>query len=66
MSSAHHPDDDEEELNEEEIVQVILQLGNDILKNLRVEEPIDDVGVFFGDEFYIQFFQAAFPEIDFS
>ena len=48
------------------VVQVIIQLGNDILNNLGVEEPIDDVGVFFSDEFYIQFFQAAFPEIDFS
>jgi hypothetical protein len=25
-----------------------LDLGNDILKNLGVEERIDDVGVFFG------------------
>lgn len=48
------------------VVQVIIQLGNDILKNLGVEEPINDVAVFFSDEFYIQFFQAAFPEIDFS
>jgi hypothetical protein len=38
------------------VVQVIITLGNDILKNLRVEDPIDDVAVFFGDEFYIQFF----------
>jgi len=45
---------------------VIVQLGNDILKNLGVEEPINEVAVFFSDEFYIQFFQAAFPEIDFS
>lgn len=47
-------------------MQVIIQLGNDILKSLGVEEPINDVAVFFSDEFYIQFFQAAFPEIDFS
>lgn len=47
-------------------MQVIVQLGNDILKNLGVEEPINEVAVFFSDEFYIQFFQAAFPEIDFS
>jgi hypothetical protein len=45
---------------------VIIQLGNEILRNLGVEEPIEDVAVFFSDEFYIQFFQAAFPEIDFS
>ena len=47
----------EQELDEEEsnhslkmnllVVQVIVQLGNDILKNLGVEEPIDDVAVFF-------------------
>jgi len=48
------------------VVQVIIQLGNEILRNLGVEEPIEDVAVFFSDEFYIQFFQAAFPEIDFS
>jgi hypothetical protein len=29
------------------VVQVILQLGNEILRNLGVEEPIDDVAVFF-------------------
>ena len=29
------------------VVQVIIQLGNDILRNLGVEEPIDDVAVFF-------------------
>lgn len=30
------------------VVQAILDLGNDILKNLGVDERIDDVGVFFG------------------
>jgi len=45
---------------------VIIQLGNDILRNLGVQEPIEDLAVFFSDEFYIQFFQAAFPDIDFS
>jgi len=30
------------------VVQAILDLGNDILKNLGVEERIDDLGVFFG------------------
>lgn len=29
------------------VVQMIIQLGNDILRNLGVEEPIDDVAVFF-------------------
>jgi len=66
MGEGEGEEDMEQELNEEEIVQVIIQLGNDILRNLGVEEPIDDVAVFFSDEFYIQFFQAAFPEIDFS
>ena len=54
-------EDDEEEVDEEEskfhsiawpnllfiVVQVILNLGNDILKNLGVEERIEEVGVFF-------------------
>jgi hypothetical protein len=26
---------------------VILELGNDILKMLGVDEPVDDIGVFF-------------------
>jgi hypothetical protein len=29
------------------VVQIILQLGNEILRNLGVEDPIDDVAVFF-------------------
>jgi hypothetical protein len=29
------------------VVQVIIQLGNEILRNLGVEDPIDDVAVFF-------------------
>lgn len=37
-----------------------------MLANLGVEEPIDDVAVFFSDQFYIQFFEGAFPDIDFS
>jgi hypothetical protein len=43
-----------------------LDLGNQVLANLGVEEPIDDVAVFFSDQFYIQFFEGAFPDIDFS
>jgi hypothetical protein len=34
-------------LNFRIVVQAILDLGNDILKNLGVEEKIEDVGVFF-------------------
>ncbi|CDW83414.1 UNKNOWN [Stylonychia lemnae] len=56
----------EGDFDEQQIVQAILELGNEILRNLGVEERIDDLGVFFGDAFYIQFFQAAFPDIDFS
>ena len=33
---------------------------------MGVEEAIDDVSVFFTDTFYIQFFQSAFPDFDFS
>lgn len=48
------------------VIQTILELGNQVLGNLGVEEPIEDVGVFFSDQFYIQFFENAFPDIDFS
>ena len=37
-----------------------------MLGNLGVEDQIDDVAVFFSDQFYIQFFESAFPDIDFS
>jgi hypothetical protein len=59
MGEGEGEEDMEQELNEEEsmythtnlinskVVQVIIQLGNDILRNLGVEEPIDDVAVFF-------------------
>jgi hypothetical protein len=47
-------------------VATIIELGNQILGNMGVEEPIDDVSVFFTDTFYIQFFQSAFPDFDFS
>lgn len=56
----------DEEISESQIVEAILELGNGILQNLGLKERIDDVGVFFSDAFYIQFFEAAFPEIDFS
>lgn len=41
-------------------------MGNQVLANLGVDEPITDVAVFFSDQFYIQFFEGAFPDIDFS
>ena len=43
-----------------------MELGNEVLQNLGVEDQIDDVAVFFSDQFYIQFFESAFPDIDFS
>jgi hypothetical protein len=43
-----------------------LELGNQVLSNLGVEEPIEDVGVFFADQFYIQFFENVFRDTDFS
>lgn len=43
-----------------------MDLGNQVLSNLGVEEPIEDVGVFFADQFYIQFFENVFRDTDFS
>ena len=40
-------------LNFDEVIQTILDLGNQVLANLGVEEPIEDVAVFFSDQFYI-------------
>jgi hypothetical protein len=34
--------------------------------NLGINEPIDDVQVFTCDQFYIQFFENAFPDFNFS
>lgn len=48
------------------VIQTILELGNQVLANLGVEEQINDVSVFFSDQFYIRFFEQAFPDIDFS
>jgi hypothetical protein len=48
------------------VIQTILELGNQVLANLGVEEPITDVTVFFSDQFYIRFFEGAFPHVDFS
>ena len=41
-------------------------LGNEIWKNFGQEEEIDDVRVFFQHTFYIQCFQMAYPDFDFS
>jgi hypothetical protein len=35
------------------VIQTILDLGNSVLANLGVEELIEDVAVFFSDQFYI-------------
>ena len=35
------------------VIQTILDLGNQVLANLGVEDPIEDVAVFFSDQFYI-------------
>ena len=61
-------DDGEEdfELDQEQIIQTILILGNEIWKNFGQEEEIDDVRVFFQHTFYIQCFQMAYPDFDFS
>jgi hypothetical protein len=54
-------------MDDEEIAYMIMQLGNDILRMLGIiEQPVDDIGIFFSDEFFIQFFEAAFPDMDFS
>ena len=48
------------------VIQTILELGNQVLANMGHEEPINDVSIFFTDQFYIQFFKGAFPDIDFN
>lgn len=48
------------------MVTKILTLGNECLQNLGIAEPIEDVQVFTCDQFYIQFFEHAFPDFNFS
>ena len=48
------------------VIQTLLDLGNQCFQNLGIKERIDDYEVFFQDAFYIQFFEHAFPHIDFS
>ena len=63
---SNQDDQEDYELTENQIVQTILQLGNEIWKNFGQEEEIDDVSVFFQHQFYIQCFQWAYPDFDFS
>ena len=59
-------EEEEEEMTDEQLDQRILELGNEALQNIGYESQIADVSFFFTDSFYIQFFAAAFPNIDLS
>jgi hypothetical protein len=59
-------EEDEDTMDDEEIAMMIMELGNDILGMLAVPEPVNDIRVFFSDAFYLSYFDAAFPDIDFS
>lgn len=48
------------------VTYLILELGNDILKMLGVQQPVDDLELFFSDTFFLQYFDATFPDLDFS
>lgn len=48
------------------MISKILLLGNECLANLGLAERIDDVQVFTCDQFYIQFFEHAFPDFNFA
>jgi hypothetical protein len=41
-------------------------LGNEIWKNFGQTRPLEDVRIFFQHTFYIQCFQMAYPDFDFS
>jgi hypothetical protein len=47
MRGGEGEDEEDFELDENQIVQTILQLGNEIWKNFGQEEEIDDVSIFF-------------------
>ena len=49
-------EDDEYELDQEQIINTILILGNEIWKNFGQEQQLDDVRIFFQHTFYIQCF----------
>jgi hypothetical protein len=44
------------ELDQEQIIQTILILGNEIWKNFGQTQELDDVRIFFQHTFYIQCF----------
>ena len=66
MEGSEDEGEEDFELDQEQIIQTILILGNEIWKNFGQEEEIDDVRVFFQHTFYIQCFQMAYPDFDFS
>ena len=66
MEGSDDEGEEDFELDQEQIIQTILILGNEIWKNFGQEEEIDDVRVFFQHTFYIQCFQMAYPDFDFS
>jgi len=53
-------------MTEQQVAERILKLGNEALQNIGFENRVVDVDFFFTDSFYIQFFAAAFPNIDLS
>ena len=59
-------EDEDYELDQEQIIQTILALGNEIWRNFGQEQQILDYTVFFQHQFYIQCFQMAYPAYDFS
>lgn len=60
------PESDEEELKEEQVMQRILDLGNEIQGNIGVEDRNENIDIYFSDAIYIQFFVVLFPNIDFN
>jgi len=66
MDDGQEMDEEDYELDQEQIIQTILVLGNEIWKNFGQTQPLDDVRIFFQHTFYIQCFQMAYPDFDFS
>ena len=48
--------EEEYELDQEQVIQTILAIGNEIWHNFGQEEEIDDYQVFFQHQFYIRCF----------
>ena len=44
----------------------MLKWGNEALANLGLNEEVRDVTIFFSDQFYLRWFEVAFPTVDFS